>query len=167
MEPLRGGRLANGLTPKAQRLFLEANPGRSFAEWAFLWLFDQPEITCVLSGMNTHEMLVQNLKTAGSANAGMLCTWEHDVYARVRSALLSQTHIGCTGCGYCAPCPHGVDIPGCFSAYNASFSDGFFVGQKEYLMCTTFRRSPSNASRCVGCGLCEKRCLRSLPYAKT
>jgi predicted aldo/keto reductase-like oxidoreductase len=162
MEPLRGGRLANALPQGAQNLFLRANSEHSFAAWAFLWLFDQPEVTCVLSGMNTPKMLAENLKTAGIAGAGMLTEKDHAIYENVKKELMAQNRVECTGCGYCVPCPHGVDIPGCFRAYNASYSDGLFVGMKEYLMCTTFRRHPSNASRCIGCGVCEERCPQKL-----
>ena len=166
MEPLRGGRLANALPQCAQNLFLKANAHRSFAAWAFLWLFDQPEVTCVLSGMNTQKMLAENLNTADIAEAGILTEEDRALFEHVRQELLAQTNVECTGCGYCAPCPHGVDIPGCFRAFNASFSDGLFVGVKEYLMCTTFRRHPSNASRCVGCGVCEERCPQKLAIRK-
>jgi len=66
--------------------------------------------------------------------------------------------VGCTGCGYCMPCPKNVDIPGTFSAYNKVYTDGKFVGLKEYFMCTALRSDSTSASNCVECGLCEKHC---------
>jgi predicted aldo/keto reductase-like oxidoreductase len=66
--------------------------------------------------------------------------------------------VGCTGCGYCMPCPKGVDIPGTFAAYNRYYSESKFGGFREYLMCTTLRKNSAAASQCIGCGKCEKHC---------
>ena len=71
--------------------------------------------------------------------------------------------VACTGCGYCMPCPKGVDIPGTFSAYNRYYSDSKFVGLKEYFMCTTLRQNSAAASQCIGCGKCEKHCPQNIP----
>jgi predicted aldo/keto reductase-like oxidoreductase len=71
--------------------------------------------------------------------------------------------VGCTGCGYCQPCPRGVDIPTCFATYNASYADGLISGMKEYMMCTTLRKVRSNAGLCVKCGKCEQHCPQHLP----
>ena len=80
------------------------------------------------------------------------------MYGRALNAIRKTTRVGCTGCGYCQPCPKGVDIPTCFAAYNASYADGLFTGLREYLMCTTLRKVRSNAGLCVKCGRCEQHC---------
>jgi predicted aldo/keto reductase-like oxidoreductase len=71
--------------------------------------------------------------------------------------------VGCTGCGYCMPCPKGVDIPGVFAAYNRVYSEGKLSGMREYLMCTTLRKTSTRASNCIGCGKCEKHCPQGIP----
>nr|WP_330408292.1 4Fe-4S dicluster domain-containing protein [Roseburia sp. AF42-8] len=70
--------------------------------------------------------------------------------------------VPCTGCGYCMPCPHGVDIPTCFAAYNTRYTDSFYSGMKAYIMCTTLKTNPTNASKCRQCGKCEKHCPQSI-----
>ncbi|MBQ1252695.1 MAG: aldo/keto reductase [Firmicutes bacterium] len=163
MEPLRGGRLADKIPPSADAIFQAADPSRSAAQWGLRWLFDQPDVTVVLSGMNSLDMITENAKAASETAANSLTEEERATYRKVREELLRITKVPCTGCGYCVPCPHGVDIPTCFHSYNVKAADGWFVGLKEYFMCTTMRHKPSAASSCVGCGKCEKLCPQHLP----
>ena len=129
MEPLRGGKLAVNLPPKA-RAILDAHPsGYSPAQWAFRWLWDQAEVTCVLSGMNSMAMLEENIATAAAAVAGELGEAEQAMLRAVAAAINENIPVGCTGCGYCMPCPKGVDIPGTFAAYNRCKSEGKFTAQ--------------------------------------
>ncbi len=161
MEPLRGGRLAGGLPPSAEKLVREQ--GRlSPAGLAFAWLYQQPEVTTVLSGMNSMEMLEENIRTAGQKKK-WLSEDESLLISQVRDEINANIRVGCTGCSYCMPCPQGVDIPGSFRCYNERFTEGWFVSLKEYIMCTTMRGRRSNASLCVGCGLCEKHCPQQIP----
>ena len=163
MEPLRGGRLVNLLPEKAKQIF-EAHPvKRSPAEWAFRWLWNQPEVTVVLSGMNSEEMVRENIATAGTVRAGEQGEEEAALYARVVEAINAQIKVGCTGCGYCLPCPRGVDIPGTFAAYNRVYSEGWFWGEREHFMNTALRKNSAAASNCIGCGKCEKHCPQNLP----
>ena len=164
MEPLRGGRLVNQLPEEAKKIF--KNSGNTPAQWAFRWLWDQPEVTVVLSGMNTEQMVKENLDTADAASVGMLGEEEQQLLADVVKAFNATVKVGCTGCGYCMPCPKGVDIPGTFNAYNMYYREGWFQGLREYFMCTTFRKNVSAASQCIGCGKCEKHCPQSLPIRK-
>ena len=76
----------------------------------------------------------------------------------VVKAINSKMKVGCTGCGYCMPCPANVDIPGTFAAYNRRYSEGKFWALVDYAMCTALRREPTSASNCVGCGKCEQHC---------
>ena len=161
MEPLRGGRLVELLPEEAKALLRSA--GRAAADLAFRWLYDQPEVTCVLSGMNSLEMVEQNLAAASAARPGCMTSSDRSLILRVREEISRCVKVGCTGCGYCMPCPKGVDIPGTFRCYNAMYSEGKASGRRDYLQCTAMRKSPSSASQCVGCGKCESHCPQHLP----
>lgn len=163
MEPLRGGRLVDLLPEPAKKLFREDPEGRTPAALAFKWLYDQPEVTCVLSGMNSLEMVEQNLAAASAARPGCMTSSDRSLILRVREEISRCVKVGCTGCGYCMPCPRGVDIPGTFRCYNAMYSEGKASGRRDYLQCTAMRKSPSSASQCVGCGKCESHCPQHLP----
>ena len=158
MEPLRGGRLVNNLPEDAKKLFAEYKEKYTPAQWAFRWLYNQPEVTCVLSGMNTLEMIEDNIKTASATEVGSLGPEEEEMLQRVVNAINSRMKVGCTGCGYCMPCPKGVDIPGTFSAYNRRYYDGKFWSVVEYIKCTALRNNSTAASNCIGCGKCETHC---------
>lgn len=156
MEPLRGGRLVQALPESAKELLRES--GHTAAELAFRWLYDQEEVTCVLSGMNTLEMVEENLKTASASPAGCLRPEERALIAQIREEIGRTMKVGCTGCGYCMPCPAGVDIPGTFRCYNAAYTEGRSAARKDYLRCTAMRRGAAGASRCIACGRCEAHC---------
>lgn len=124
MEPLRGGRLVDLLPKSAKEIFANDPKGRTPAEMAFKWLYDQPEVICVLSGMNDMDMVRQNVKTASEAFAGCLTEDDRKLIRCVKDEINRTVKVGCTGCGYCMPCPKGVDIPGTFRCYNAIYSEG-------------------------------------------
>ena len=163
MEPLRGGKLVNRLPKEALAAFRSHTPSRTPAQWAFRWLWNQPEVTVVLSGMNTLEMVEDNLATASDCLPGSLTDQDHRMLAQVVDAINASIKVGCTGCGYCMPCPRGVDIPGTFAAYNRYYTESKFSGLREYMMCTTLRKNSAAASNCIGCGKCEKHCPQGLP----
>ena len=85
---------------------------------------------------------------------------------QVKEEIKKHVKVGCTGCGYCMPCPRGVDIPGTFRCYNAMYSEGKKSGRKDYLQCTAFRKDTASASQCVGCGKCEKHCPQHIEIRK-
>jgi len=166
MEPLRGGRLADGLPSKAKAIFKKTDPDRSPAEWGLRWLWNQPEVAVVLSGMNSMEMLKENIRIADTVQAFELKQKDLNVYQKVTALLNEEVKVPCTGCGYCQPCPAGVDIPGVFRCYNVCHTDSFFTGMREYLMCTTWRAKRTNASLCRQCGKCEKHCPQHIAIRK-
>ena len=163
MEPLRGGKLVNRLPEEAKKLFREHPYGYTPAAWAFRWLWDQEQVTVVLSGMNSDAMVKENIATASSVTAGSLTEEDQVFLQKVVKAIQGKQKIGCTGCGYCQTCPKGVDIPGSFAAYNRRFQEGKFWGLVDYFMCTSLRPNATDASQCIGCGLCEKHCPQGLP----
>ena len=166
MEPLRGGKLVNQLPEQALEEFANHSAKGTPAQWAFRWLWDQPEVTCVLSGMNSMEMLEENIKTASESKVSMLTDDDQAMIARVLSAINAKMKVPCTGCSYCMPCPKGVDIPGTFAAYNRRYSEGKFAGLKEHFMCSAARKVETSAYQCVECGKCEAHCPQHIEIRK-
>lgn len=166
MEPLRGGKLVNRLPKEAEKIFEKYPIKHTPAQWALRWLWNQPEVTCVLSGMNSKKMVQDNIKTASTVSVGEIGTKEEAMLQKVVQAINAKMKVGCTGCAYCMPCPKNVDIPGTFSAYNRCFSEGKRVALVEYFMCTAMRKNSSAASNCVECGKCEKHCPQHIKIRK-
>lgn len=165
MEPLRGGRLVN-LPQKAKELMEKYPVKRTPADWAFRWLWNQEEVTCVLSGMNSIQMVQENVRSASEAKAGDFGEEEKKLLSDVVKIINSGMKVGCTGCRYCMPCPKGVDIPGTFAAYNRSASDGYIQGVKDYVMCTGVRKDYTGPGNCIGCGKCEQHCPQHIEIRK-
>ena len=163
MEPLRGGRLVNLLPERAKKIMADFKIRRTPAQWAFRWLWNQKEVTVVLSGMNSMDMVRENVETAGQTQVGDMTPEEEEMLSRVVKAIYADLKVGCTGCGYCMPCPKGVDIPGTFSAYNRRYAEGWYPAMKEYFMCTALRKKSAAAANCVKCGKCEKHCPQNIP----
>lgn len=162
MEPLRGGKLVKNLPDEAKKIFNDSLKKYTPACWAFKWLFNQKEVTVVLSGMNTDKMVEENLKTASETEIGELTDEDQTMLKEVVKAINSKMKVGCTGCGYCVPCPQNVDIPGAFAAYNRRYSEGKFWAMVDYFMCTALRKNSTAASNCIKCGKCEKHCPQSI-----
>ena len=163
MEPLLGGKLAQKLPQEAKKQFDQKTPGRSPAAWGFKWLWDKPEVTVVLSGMGAMEQLTENLAIAGSSPTGCLTDAERAVYGKAQDAIARTYKVPCTGCDYCMPCPRGVNIPGCFGAYNMSYAMGYIAGMGLYFNATlglgAARSGPGN---CTKCGVCVKKCPQEI-----
>ena len=166
MEPLRGGKLVTHLPDRAKRIFDRYPVKHTPAEWSFRWLYDQEEVTCVLSGMNSMEMLRENLITAHKAGVGSMTVRDKKMLAAVSKAINAKLKVGCTGCGYCMPCPKGVDIRGTFAAYNRMYTESRFWGMMDYMICTALRPDSTGASNCIGCGKCERHCPQHIEIRK-
>lgn len=166
MEPLRGGKLVNRLPKEAEKIFEKYPVKHTPAQWALRWLWNQPEVTCVLSGMNSKKMVQDNIKTASTVSVGEMGSKEEAMLRRVVQAINAKMKVGCTGCAYCMPCPKNVDIPGTFAAYNRCYSEGKRAAFIEYFMCTAMRKNSSAASNCVECGKCEKHCPQHIKIRK-
>ena len=166
MEPLRGGKLVKFLPTAAREIFEQYSVKRSPAEWGLRWLWNQKEVTVVLSGMNSQEMVLENIRVASQTQIGEQGEGEKALYAAVVKAINENVKVGCTACGYCMPCPKGVDIPGTFAIYNRWYGEDKGGAFKEYLKCTTFRKNSTAASNCIGCGKCEKHCPQGIEIRK-
>jgi predicted aldo/keto reductase-like oxidoreductase len=165
MEPLRGGNLGGPVPEEVKKIWDGLPIQRSPAVWALRWVWDHPEVTVVLSGMNDEGHIDENLTAAEDAYPRSLTEEELSRIASVRDMYGRLMKVGCTGCSYCMPCPAGVDIPGCFSLYNAhhlfphDHSAKFqYFGRHGGLM-----GGISYAGLCRACGKCEKACPQHLP----
>mgnify|MGYP003324935506 CR=1 FL=1 len=162
MEPLRGGKLVN-IPEEAKKVI--KNKGREYtpAELGLRWLWDQPGVTCVLSGMNSIEMVEENARIASEAEAGHFDDTDREIVEEVKKIIKAKEKVGCTGCRYCMPCPKGVDIPGTFYYYNLMYIEGKNSARFNFAQTTALREEPCFASQCVGCGKCEQHCPQHLP----
>ncbi len=179
MEPLRGGKLVN-LPDKAKQLLANSDKGYTPAELGLKWLWNQPQVTCVLSGMNSMEMLDENVRIASNTNAGDFKEEDFALVDQIKTIIKEREKVGCTGCRYCMPCPKGVDIPGNFHFYNLMYMEKKSAARFEFAQNMGLRKEPGFASQCIGCGKCEQHCpqhisireklkeadreLRPLPY---
>jgi len=163
MEPIQGGRLAVLPPQGIQAIWSEAPVKRTLAEWALQWVWNQPEVSVVLSGMKTMQHVVENIESVGRSGPGTLTPKELDLIERVRQEYNKVGFIGCTSCGYCLPCPQGVAIPEIFAIFNEYYSsqdEAEIESYKERI------QAESRASLCAGCGRCEELCPQRLPIAK-
>lgn len=166
MEPLRGGRLVSDLPKKVYEIFDRSSLKRSPAEWAFRWIWNHPEVTLVLSGMNSMEMIDENMRVASEAIPNAFTPVEDEMFKEVRKVLQETIKVPCTGCNYCMPCPAGVDIPTCFSCYNDIAIEGRSQAIVKYIMQTSMKTKAQNASLCTSCGKCEKHCPQKIEIRK-
>ena len=159
MEPLLGGKLATGLPRKAKDLLRAADTSLSDAQWAFRWLWNQPEVTVVLSGMNAADQLSQNAELACKVVPGSMNENEQSVIEQVIDVFNESYKVPCTGCNYCLPCPKGINIPAAFAAYNTSYVFGWYQGVKAHtLSAGATSDKPHYLADCTECGACAKKC---------
>jgi predicted aldo/keto reductase-like oxidoreductase len=163
MEPLRGGALAR--PPKAVRAVIDSYPvKRSPAEWGLRWVWNQPEVSLLLSGMSSVPQVEECLRVASDAGVDSLQPEELGLIAAARKEFAGRAAIPCTGCGYCLPCPNGVDIPFNFELYNsAEMYDDVKAARFRYLR---FMDESERASLCVGCRSCEEKCPQRIPISE-
>ena len=172
MEPLLGGKLVNSPQP-IQTLWDSSGIQRTPAAWALDWLWNQPEVSLVLSGMSTMDQVIENVELAGSAGVGTLSPEELALYDQVRATYQRLTAIPCTRCGYCMPCPQGVDIPGNFETYNGAImydkpddARGYYAWQKRAFEELGQFDHDVRAEQCIQCGACEEKCPQSIPISQ-
>ena len=167
MEPLRGGNLGIPEPPEQiAKLWGEASVKRTPVEWALRWLWNWPEVTVVLSGMNEEAHIEDNIRIAKTAYPESLTGKELELVDRVSSKYMELMKVGCTGCGYCIPCPSNVMIPSCFEVYNKMH---MFGEVQTSLFSYAIRMSgdlttgePGFASQCIECGECLEKCPQGI-----
>ena len=167
MEPLRGGKLVNKLPEQVLKAFRAYDSNRTPAEWALRWIWNHPQVTVILSGMSNEQQLAENIAIASDAKENSLSKEELAVFDKVKAIMLEKTKVPCTACGYCMPCPHGVDIPGCFSAYNDKYLLNSRDHRLKYMQTLgVMSKQPAYASLCTECGKCEHHCPQNIPIRK-
>ena len=160
MEPLRGGKLTDGIPSEVQTIWDSADERRTPAEWALRWVWNHPEVSTALSGMSSMAQVEANIRIAKNARVNSLTPGELDIIARVTSTYRQMLKIDCTGCAYCMPCPNGVDIPLNFSLYNDTFM--FKDSEIAYMIYNHMLSPEQKASNCAECGECEEHCPQHL-----
>jgi uncharacterized protein len=159
MEPLRGGRLTRKPPAAAVELWAGASQKRTLADWALQWLWNQPEVSVVLSGMSTLDQVQENLDSAHRARSGSLRPDELALIDRVRTVYRERCPIDCTQCKYCLPCPHGVNIPRNLEYYNdAVMYEDVKTARNWYQE----QKDAERADRCNACGECESLCPQDI-----
>jgi len=168
MEPIKGGKLANP-TPEVEKILEKASIKRTPVDWALQFLWNMPEVTVVLSGMGSYQMVEENLNSASNSGIGLLSSEESETIEQFAKAFQKVIVIPCTACGYCMPCPSGVNIPG-----NLSFANelswgrerkplenwyNMFAGSEKELK---EKPGEGNASFCTKCGECLDKCPQSI-----
>lgn len=161
MEPLKGGVLGKYTPPEVNKIWENAPEKRTPAEWAFRYLWNHPEISTVLSGMNDMKHLVENLFTAEEGLPDSLSPEEIRIMDEVKEAYQNKIEVACTACGYCMPCPNGVNIPECFNYLNQAsmLNDASNIHSQYQFMLN----DEEKADNCLGCGVCEELCTQKLP----
>ena len=156
MEPLRGGKLAQNIPESVQTAFDRAATQRKPADWALSWIWNHPEVSTLISGMNSMDQVQENIRAACLATEGSFTAEDNQVIEKVKMIYRQRIRVDCTACGYCMPCPSGVNIPGCFEYFN----NHHMYGKEENYR---FLSAGQRASACTECGACEAHCPQCLP----
>jgi predicted aldo/keto reductase-like oxidoreductase len=159
MEPVKGGSLAyfsGEITDKIKKAC--GNEQASAASFALRWVGSQPGVKVILSGMSSMEQVEDNLQTFSPFKP--FTQEEFQAAEEIVKLINSRVQNGCTGCRYCMPCPAGVNIPGCFSAWNT-----YHMFQNYNVVKWKWEQEigpKGQASNCIGCGACETKCPQKL-----
>ena len=160
MEPLRGGKLAQNLPPEMTPVFAASTIKRSPAEWALRFVWNEPRVASLLSGMNSMEQVEENIRVANDGHADSLNKDEMSMYDTLRNAMGTRKKADCTACRYCMPCASGVDIPDVLAALNHAA-----VWNDPNPWLTGYLRVDGKASKCTDCKACEAVCPQELPIS--
>jgi predicted aldo/keto reductase-like oxidoreductase len=168
MEPIAGGMLAVNPPKEVQAIWDEVKTQRTPAEWALQWVWNQPEVSVVLSGMSTMQQVVENVESANRSGPDTLKERDLDLIAKVHEKYLECGFIGCTGCRYCMPCPNGVEIPEILKFLNEHSKMRGDRDAQEKVGIDYRQAIPkeSGAKSCAKCGQCEELCPQHLPIQR-
>ncbi len=163
MEPLLGGRLAAPPAP-IKRIYDSAETKLSPVDLALHWVWDQPEVSTLLSGMSSMEQVDGNIAAASNARANSFLASDFELVAKMRASYQQRTAIPCTKCNYCMPCPNGVNIPHNFDLYNGAYMHEDFASAR--FVYKTFTPEPTRASACTECHVCEGLCPQQISISE-
>jgi predicted aldo/keto reductase-like oxidoreductase len=168
MEPLRGGMLTGKLPREVKQAYAQAGTQWSAAEWGLRWVWNHPEVTVVLSGMNDEKHIEENIAACETALPNTLTQEEIAVVDKVARSYKRLMKVPCTGCGYCMPCPNGVNIPSNFNTYNqySMFSNKFYIRGSYAVLLMGLTGEASDASLCRNCGVCAQKCPQHIDIPK-
>jgi predicted aldo/keto reductase-like oxidoreductase len=159
MEPLRGGSLAGRLPSESKQVLNEAVPDRSAVDWALRWVWKHPEVSVVLSGMSHLEHVKENLALAENVSNAPWTEKESEAIKKAKRIIEELQRVNCTACGYCLPCPQGVNIPRNFQLFNDRH---VFHDPSATMRYQGFLGESEKASNCVQCGQCEEHCPQQI-----
>jgi len=167
MEPLRGG-LINDVVKPAKDILEKLNKDKSIVDWALSWLFNNKDISTVLSGMSTLDQVKENIKIADKNEADSMSGVELEAVDRVSKIISDSIKVPCTACKYCMPCPFGVDIPSCFSNYNSYyyFKEGSKAREKLIDQYNIYLDESEKAKNCTQCKACESHCPQNITISE-
>ena len=164
MEPLKGGMLASKIPNDVQKLLDGYTEKRSLVEWALRFVYHFPEAKVILSGVSSMEQLKENIRIFDEAAPDVLSADDLAMLAQIKDIYRQTVRVGCTGCGYCMPCPKGINIPEIFKVYNdASLSDWTEYGSVFYSLMVS--NNGKDATSCIECRSCEDHCPQSIAIA--
>ncbi len=171
MEPLKGGTLVNP-PQEALNIINSAEKKRTPADWALQFLWNKPEISVVLSGMNSKKMIRENCESADNSGINSLTTQEMEVIKKLTEEFRKKIAVPCTSCSYCMPCPQGVNIPQNFACLNnVTLERSRFrriMTRRTYRKLQTKKNKVNhenpngNATLCIKCGVCAKKCPQKI-----
>ncbi len=160
MEPLRGGKLARNVPEEVMKIISRSKFKQSPAEFAFRYLYNRSEVSCVLSGMSSIEQVKENIEFASREHTNTLDESESKLYEEARKFFKSRTRVNCTSCNYCAECPQTIPISFIFEIYNDAYMYNAFNESKR--MYKMFIKDERKADKCTECGQCEDRCPQKI-----
>ena len=162
MEPILGGRLVDPPEP-VQEIWNSAPIKRKPADWALQWLWNQPEVSVVLSGMSTMQHVTENVESASNSGVGTLNAKELAAVDKVRAKYDELCPIPCTKCEYCLPCTVGIKIPNLFDILNrGAMYNKLDEARRRYARLS----AEEQAAACIQCRQCEDKCPQSIPISE-
>lgn len=168
MEPLAGGLLAVNPPAEIQKEMQNSEIKRSAPDWGLQWVWNQPEVSVALSGMNAMQQVEENLESANNSGTNRLSQQEIQILLKARELFLKCGYIGCTKCRYCSHCPQEIDIPATLTFLN-QYTTKRREPQTQEKIKTQYKQTISKkrrASNCLRCGQCEAICPQHLPVRK-
>jgi len=162
MGPVAGGRLG---FPSEKLQGMLPDGIKSSPELALRFVVSNPNVTVALSGMGTIEMVEENAATASRGEALTADERQRIIEMTEENKRLAELY--CTGCGYCMPCPNGVNIPKNFVMMNLHRVWGLTeAARKWYTWFGPKEPNNLNAGACEECGQCEPKCPQKIPIVE-